>query len=317
MVIVTNDVEFKMDPGFMGSNAGVEKDGSLRLTVNKSDFEEKDIEAASSAVPVSKIFEFESYSGHKKIRQFAKPMTVTMKYDAKKIFDINKLGVYWLNEATNRWDYVGGKASDKGITFETAHFSKYAVMEYNRTFQDIASHWAKYDIELMAAKHIIEGISQNEFAPDKNITRAEFTALIARALNLKGQDAQNSFVDVSDGAWYKDAVMEAARAGIVSGVDAGHFAPEKKITRQEMAVIIVKAYSYATGKKLSDIYTTAEVKFKHEGAVESWARSYVRLADALGLMNGNPDGTFAPGDSATRAQAAVIIKRLLEKSGKL
>ncbi|HHW02501.1 MAG TPA: S-layer homology domain-containing protein [Thermoanaerobacterales bacterium] len=82
-------------------------------------------------------------------------------------------------------------------------------------------------------------------------------------------------------------------------------------------MIIVKAYSYATGKKMSDIYTTSEVKFMDEGAVKSWARSYVRLADALGLMNGNPDGTFAPGDGATRAQAAVIIRRLLEKSGKL
>jgi hypothetical protein len=141
--------------------------------------------------------------------------------------------------------------------------------------------------------------------------------LIARALNIKEQGAQSNFIDVSDEAWYKDAVMGADRAGIISGVDASRFAPEKKITRQEMAVIIVKAYSYVIGKKLSDIYTTAEVKFKDEGAVESWARSYVRLADALGLMNGNPDGTFAPGDSATRAQAAVIIKRLLEKSGKL
>jgi hypothetical protein len=56
----------------------VEKDGSLRLTVNKSDFEKKDIEAASSAVPVSKIFEFEIYSSHKEIGQFDKPVTVTL-----------------------------------------------------------------------------------------------------------------------------------------------------------------------------------------------------------------------------------------------
>ncbi|MCR4430991.1 MAG: hypothetical protein NUV45_08255 [Tepidanaerobacteraceae bacterium] len=82
-------------------------------------------------------------------------------------------------------------------------------------------------------------------------------------------------------------------------------------------MIIVKAYSYATGKKLSDIYTTAEIKFKDEGTVESWVRSYVRLADVLSLMNGNPDGTFALGDSATMVQAEVIIKRLLKKSGKL
>ncbi|AYO31419.1 hypothetical protein D2962_13155 [Biomaibacter acetigenes] len=317
IVIKSNNVEFKMDADFLASGGGVEKDGGLRLTVNESDFEAKDIEATSGAAPVSKIFEFEIYSGHKKIGQFAKPVTVTMKYDAKKVLDINKVGVYWLNEATHRWDYVGGKAVDKGITFETEHFSKYAVMEYNKTFKDITSHWAKYDIELMAAKHIIKGVSQNEFAPERSITRAEFTALIARALNIKEQGAQSNFIDVSDEAWYKDAVMGAARAGIISGVDASHFAPEKKITRQEMAVIIVKAYSYVTGKKLSDIYTTSEVKFRDEGAVNSWARSYVRLADALGLMNGNPDGTFAPGDSATRAQAAVIIKRMLEKSGKL
>jgi hypothetical protein len=80
-----------------------------------------------------------------------------------------------------------------------------------------------------------------------------------------------------------------------------------------MAVMMVNAYLHATGKKLSDIAITQEVKYADEGSISDWARSYVRIASGLGLLNGSDGGNFAPADNTSRAQAAVAIYRLLNK----
>ncbi|MFT9495336.1 S-layer homology domain-containing protein, partial [Anaerosolibacter sp.] len=223
-------------------------------------------------------------------------------------------GVYYFNEENKNWEYVGGKVTDPGtITFETKHFSKYAVMEYDRTFVDISGHWAQTDVEIMAAKHIANGVTANNFAPDKNITRAEFAALLVRTLKLETTGDQDKFTDVAREAWYKDSVMKAYNADIISGINETAFAPEANITREQMATILMRAYAYTSGKDLDQMITTSEVKFKDEGASSSWARRNVRLVESLGLMNGTPDGSFKPKDNATRAEAIVVIKHLMEK----
>lgn len=167
-------------------------------------------------------------------------------------------------------------------------------MEYDKTFKDISGHWAQYDIELMAAKHIAKGVSENNFAPDENITRAEFAALLTRALNINVTNKENKFADVPEDAWYKEPIMKAFEANIIQGIDDTKFDPDANITREQMATMIMRAYAYTKGIKLENIVITNEVKFKDEGLTSSWARRYVRLVEATGLMNGNPDGTFSP-----------------------
>jgi hypothetical protein len=80
-----------------------------------------------------------------------------------------------------------------------------------------------------------------------------------------------------------------------------------------MAVMMVNAYLHATGKKLSDLVITQEVKYSDEGSISDWARAYVRAASGLGLVNGTDAGNFAPADPSTRAQAAVVLYRMLGK----
>jgi hypothetical protein len=76
--------------------------------------------------------------------------------------------------------------------------------------------------------------------------------------------------------------------------------------------MIMRAYSVGTGKKASDIAVTKEVKFTDEDLTGSWARGSIRLVSGLGFMDGFPDGSFKPVDMSTRAQAAAVIKRLMD-----
>lgn len=313
VVVQTKDVSFEIQPGTLNLGA---TEQTLRLDVEELTLDavpgaERNMAAADE---VSMVFDFGMYLGSQRITDFNKPITITVKYDPSKVTDTSKVGVYYYNEKDGRWEYVGGKVNSDGtITFTVDHFSKYAVMEFKNSFEDIKSHWARKSIELILARQITNGVDQKSFAPDRKISRAEFAVMLVRALKLD-KTSDKSFADVAGNAWYKDYLQKAYKAGIISG---DSFAPGSPITREQMAEMLVRAYSYSSGTKLEDMRTTQQIRFKDEGLALGTARESIILADALGLMNGNPDGTFAPKGNATRAEAAVTIIRLLEKLGKL
>lgn len=160
----------------------------------------------------------------------------------------------------------------------------------------------------MANDGIIKGISDTEFAPDQSITRAEFTALIVRALDLDIVTYQGGFSDVKANDWFAGEVQAALDKGIIS--KDTYFRPNDTITREEMAKIIVEAYQILYPDADID---KADLSFGDNASISSWAIEYVRQAVDLGLMNGMDDNTFAPAAESTRAQSAAVIYRLLEK----
>jgi hypothetical protein len=107
-------------------------------------------------------------------------------------------------------------------------------------------------------------------------------------------------------------VYQAYHANIISGIDEHSFAPNANITREQMAAILLRAYLYATGKNLSDLNVTQQVTYTDEGVISSWAKESIRLASGLGLVNGVDNGKFSPSGQASRAQAGVVMYRLLE-----
>ena len=172
-------------------------------------------------------------------------------------------------------------------------------------FTDMVNHWAAADVLAMNKAGIVSGVSDTLFDPDRNITRAEFAAIIARALKLNDKTAD--YKDVN-GEWFAPYVGACSEAGIISGFD-GMFRPNDNITRQEMAVIIVNAYSYLEGKGANGGIDN----FTDKAEIADWAKAAVDTASSVGLISGMGDGTFSPSANATRAQAASIVKRLLDK----
>lgn len=309
IVIKTNELKLSIPSNAFDIKD--EKDTIVLKVVASNDPAPSLPQFAKTATP---IYDFNLTVNGNPITEFHASLKAEFNVNSTNVEDPAKLGVYYLNEQIGVWTYVGGTWNGGGtITALLPHFSKYAVLDFRKTFEDIQNHWAKKEIEQLAQKQIVDGITDNLFKPDSNVTRAQFVTLISKALNLKNSGSTSNFQDVANDSWYKDAVYAAYQAKIVNGVADGVFAPEANITREQMATILVNAYLYATGKNLSQIVVTQEVKYQDEGTISTWARAQVRIASGLGLMNGVSNGFFAPGEDTSRAQATVVLYRLLNK----
>lgn len=117
------------------------------------------------------------------------PISIVMAYDQSGV-DEELLGIYYLNDINGKWEYVRGEVDkeQRQFTFLAERAGIYSVMEFGRTFDDLPSgHWAERAVKVLAAKHIVNGVDERHFAPTGETTRAEFAALLIRALGLKAQ----------------------------------------------------------------------------------------------------------------------------------
>jgi hypothetical protein len=104
--------------------------------------------------------------------------------------------------------------------------STYTIISYEKNFADTNGHWAENDISILANKLIISGKTQDTFAPDDRITRAEFTAILVRAMGLQANAEGAGFSDVRPDDWYAGAIGAAVEAGIITGYTDGTFRPK-------------------------------------------------------------------------------------------
>lgn len=193
-----------------------------------------------------------------------------------------------------------------GISGVTGNQQKEETKQ-NVQFVDITGHWAETAICEMAKKGIVSGVTAETFEPDRSITRAEFAALVVRSLNISVRGKDFMFKDVSSDDWYAEAVMTAATAGLIAGYE-GYFRPEDTITREEMAIVVMKAYSFLGKTPIQDDLK----RFEDSDEISDWAKIAVEQAVGSELINGMSDSVFAPKEQATRAQATSILKRLLD-----
>ncbi|OMD37964.1 S-layer homology domain-containing protein [Paenibacillus odorifer] len=210
----------------------------------------------------------------------------------------------------DKLQFHGGRLNGKSLVESRDTFSSYAVLENRVTFTDIASvqAWAGRQIQVVAAKGAIEGVGEDKFAPKSNVTRAEFAKMLIRALDLENNSAVQSFSDVSGAAWYAPYVAVAAEKGIITGRSADKFDPNATITRAEMATMISRALKSINPAATTN--TTAISKFSDAAKISASLRDGVAFAADHNLVIGNA-GKFNPNDTATRAEAAVIIYRTI------
>lgn len=172
-------------------------------------------------------------------------------------------------------------------------------------FNDTKGHWAKTAIDYVVSKGYFAGISKTEFGPNKAITRGQFVSVLGRMLNVNVNDYKDqNFKDVKSGMYYSPYIAWANKVGIVSGVGQGKFAPDKELTREEMAVMMTK-FLKVSGKNLNAKGKTNA--FKDDAKIQGWAKDSVKEMARLGLVSGMGDGSFAPKSQFTRAQVAQVL----------
>lgn len=188
-------------------------------------------------------------------------------------------------------------------------------------FEDTSQHWAKNDILELAGKMIVDSTSNGtsyKFEPNRNITRAEFATFIAKGLGLDIDSSSSgtlSFPDVSSADSSAAYIRAATAAGIINGYTDGTFKPNNNITREQMALMMVRAMEYAGYKMNTGSSTTTTLsRFKDSTKIQS--KDTVAKAVNEGVIQGVNVGTgfqFQPAGNASRAEAAVMLKRVLDK----
>ena len=179
-------------------------------------------------------------------------------------------------------------------------------------FTDINGHWAEKIINEAVKTGIFSGIEKDKFGPDVDITRAMIITLLHRLSGDNGSYEHN-FSDVAAGMYYAKAMAWGADKNIVSGYGNGIFAPDKNITREEVAVMIYN-YAKAMGMDVSNIEGMAVYEFTDYGDISDWAVTAVRFCINAGIISGRTDGSFDPNGFATRAEAASMLIRFTEYS---
>lgn len=210
-----------------------------------------------------------------------------------------------LDSLSDGWYKVLVIGSENGKTYQLDQ--KEFGINY---FEDVRGHWAKESIIQLYKEGYVKGVAESSFKPEKGLTRAEFTALIARTLNISEPSSGfvTSFKDKGlDNHWARNVIFAMEEKGYIAGVKnhrGEHFAnPDQQITRAEMAAMLYNV-THTLGDQ-GEYNKFTDVK-------GHWAEKPINSLERIGLISGMGDDRFGPNLTSTRAQAAVIIDRYLE-----
>ncbi|OBZ08821.1 hypothetical protein A8L34_21920 [Bacillus sp. FJAT-27264] len=194
---------------------------------------------------------------------------------------------------------------DKLYSFSAAPVVTTPVPSVTFADEGQISAWALKSVHTAFDNKLMQGVSADSlvFAPKANITRAQFAVLLLRLTGNQPANASSAsvFSDVQPGAWYYGDVIKAKELGIIDGVSKTAFNPNGTITRQDMAVMIARAFKLEA--------PVNKPSFKDEVSISMYALGSVQSVSELGYMTGF-GGSFDPSAPVTREMAAVVAVRL-------
>ncbi len=258
------------------------------------------------------VYDFTITSGDKTISNFnGGRAAVSIPYTLKPGEKQGNVIVYYINnngvlETVKNCNYDGNTGT---VNFSVTHFSKYAVASKTVGFSDVPSgEWFSAPIEFVAARELFSGVGEDQFAPYSFMTRAMFVSVLSR---IEGSSINGyrslPFTDVDINEWYGKPIAWAYANKIINtGVSL--FNPNEPITREEMALIL---YNYIIHKNIS-MPVVNEENFSDMSSVSNEAKEAVSYMKKFGLISGVGSNTYAPQQTATRAQVAQIFMNLIK-----
>lgn len=213
-------------------------------------------------------------------------------------------------------DYVAMARDLNVSSVEKEHAARLMAAVANGQYIEVKSKVSGAEIEdaitklkeavAIIRKPFMNGYSKTTFGPKNNMKRAEVASVLTKI--YLGKDAQgvfSSFSDVSQEAWYADAVGFMEKKGIITGYNNGKFMPEKSITRAEFASII---------SKFANINIDNTPLSFNDVNEEHWAKNAIDAVTSKGLMNGRGKNLFAPNEPITRAEVATVLNKLQNRT---
>lgn len=183
----------------------------------------------------------------------------------------------------------------------------YVVSDEGRLpFEDVKdAHWFTESVRFCYVNDIIAGMNDYTFAPNTDLTRAQFVTMLAKTEGVDTTGyATTQFADVKPGHWYFGAVSWAYEVGLVSGVSETSFSPNAAVSRETISRIM---WLYMKDKYSLDIPEVVLDHFTDKGGISAWALDGMKYLVTAGLITGMNETTLAPRNKLTRAQAARIL----------
>ena len=209
-----------------------------------------------------------------------------------------------------------------------------APVSGEKGLSDLEGHWAQKEVEAAVASGWVDGYPDGSFKPEKSITRAEFTKMLLDAIHLTPDSELVAWMKVhaqTEDIWgnptaYTPKLYDMSGhwltgqgwldAALYSGMvvpddyNGKNFRPEKAIARYEIALM--------TDRALGLVYSASqpvegELPFTDKEEILDWMKGYVNESVKAGVLKGYPDGSFQPNKTSTRAEAVVMIQRMLEE----
>ena len=179
------------------------------------------------------------------------------------------------------------------------------------TFSDVKKHANQTAIEQLASRGIINGMGKGTFAPNKTMTRAEFAAIVTRALGLAAKDTK-AFTDVPSSKWYAGYIGTANSSGIVNGVGSGKFNPDGTITRQEAAAMVARAAKLCGLDTSMDAASVKDMlaQFGDYRSVASWAKEPMAFCYSVNILD-QSDLNIEPTKAIFRCEIAQMLYNML------
>ena len=182
------------------------------------------------------------------------------------------------------------------------------VVDVTEMFADVSHSWADDGIQYCVTHQLMSGIGNDLFGPKLTTTRAQIVQIL---YNLEGEPkvtGKTPFTDLTND-WYQDAVLWAYQTGVVAGTSSTTFEPDRPVTREQIAVILMEYMTRVL--KLERTWTPADLSiFPDADSVSDWAKDAMADAVGLGLISGASNGgqtLLEPQGSATREQVATIL----------
>ncbi|CFX14665.1 Cadherin [Syntrophomonas zehnderi OL-4] len=240
--------------------------------------------------------------------------TVSVPYTPAKGEAVGALYAVYVDEKGNATRIEGSAydANSRSIIFTTTHFSAYGVgyTAPSAKFTDISTHWAKESIDYVVGRGLLSGTSKTTFAPNTAMTRGMLVTALGR---LAGVDVKayttTSFTDVKADSAFGPYIEWAYKKGIVQGIGNSRFAPDRAITREEIAVIFAN-FAKAAGYKLP-IAREAST-YADDSSIGSTYKTAVTAMQQAGIMMGETNNKFNPKANATRAEVSSMLHRYIK-----
>ncbi len=214
----------------------------------------------------------------------------------------------------------GDKKVFIGFASDTSGTMKYIAPEGEtvlftpnpKNYTDLSGHWAKSYIDFVTQRELFVGTGTDTFSPNSGMTRAMFVTVIGRLYERSYgtiSETGDTFSDIPDGRYYNTYVRWAEKNGIILGVGENRFAPDREINREEMAAIL---YRFAEFLKVSGEASDTTLSYPDSAQIHTWANDAVKYCQKNAIISGRTNGSFAPQDTATRAEVATILQRFVE-----